>query len=103
MADKQDRVIFHCDCNGFFASVEALDNPALRDMPMAVAGSPESRRGIVLAKNELAKQGGIYTTQTVWQAKKVCPDPPRKVPGSKPAGEPGVRPLYRHGGAGQHR
>lgn len=81
MADKQDRVIFHCDCNGFFASVEALDNPALRDVPMAVAGSPESRRGIVLAKNELAKQCGIYTTQTVWQARKMCPSlvlvPPR--------------------------
>lgn len=81
MPENGDRVIFHCDCNGFFASVEALDNPALRDVPMAVAGSPESRRGVVLAKNELAKKRGIYTTQTVWQAKKVCPDlvlvPPR--------------------------
>lgn len=81
MAEHGDRIIFHCDCNGFFASVETLDNPALRDVPLAVAGSPESRRGIVLAKNELAKTKGIYTTQTVYQAKKLCPElvlvPPR--------------------------
>ncbi len=79
--ETSDRIIFHCDCNGFFASVEILDNPALKDVPLAVAGSPESRRGIVLAKNELAKATGIFTTQTVWQAKKMCPElvlvPPR--------------------------
>lgn len=79
--ESRDRVIFHCDCNAFFASVETLDNPALQDVPLAVAGSPEDRRGIVLAKNELARAKGIYTTQTVWQAKKLCPElvlvPPR--------------------------
>ena len=82
MAEQpKDSVIFHCDCNAFYASVEALDNPALREVPVAVAGSPESRRGIVLAKNEQAKARGIFTTQTVWQAKKLCPElmlvPPR--------------------------
>ena len=70
MAEQpKDSVIFHCDCNAFYASVEALDNPALREVPVAVAGSPESRRGIVLAKNEQAKARGIFTTQTVWQAR----------------------------------
>ena len=68
-----DRVIFHCDCNGFFASVEILDRPELKNVPVAVAGSEEDRSGIVLAKNELAKNHGIFTTQTVWQAKKMCP------------------------------
>ena len=68
-----DRVIFHCDCNGFFASVEILDRPELKNVPVAVAGSEEDRSGIVLAKNELAKKYGIFTTQTVWQAKKMCP------------------------------
>ncbi len=68
-----DRVIFHCDCNGFFASVEILDRPELKNVPVAVAGSEEDRSGIVLAKNELAKKCGIFTTQTVWQAKKMCP------------------------------
>ncbi|MBQ3063514.1 MAG: DNA polymerase IV [Clostridia bacterium] len=68
-----DRVILHCDCNGFFASVEMLSRPELRDVPMAVAGDPESRHGIILAKNELAKAYGVQTAETIWQAKKKCP------------------------------
>ena len=54
-----DRVILHCDLNCFFASVELLRYPALRDVPVAVCGDPESRHGIVLAKNEAAKQLGV--------------------------------------------
>ncbi|MDD5922384.1 MAG: DNA polymerase IV, partial [Eubacteriales bacterium] len=38
-----DRVILHCDMNSFFASVELLDHPELRALPVAVAGSPDSR------------------------------------------------------------
>ena len=67
-------LIFHCDCNNFYASCECLTNPALRDVPMAVAGDPENRVGIVVAKNQLAKQAGVKTTDTVWQARKKCPD-----------------------------
>ena len=36
-----DRIIFHADCNNFFASCEILENPSLRDVPTAVAGDPE--------------------------------------------------------------
>ena len=54
-----DRVILHCDMNGFFASVELLDYPQLRDKPMAVCGNPDNRHGIILAKNEIAKQYGV--------------------------------------------
>ena len=68
-----DRVIFHCDCNGFYASVEELMRPELKTVPMAVAGAPESRHGIILAKNELAKRYGIQTAETIWSAKKKCP------------------------------
>lgn len=68
-----ERVIFHIDCNGFFASVEETLHPSLRQVPMAVCGDPESRRGIILAKNELAKGFGIKTAETIWQAKKKCP------------------------------
>ena len=53
-----DRVIFHCDLNCFFASVELLDKPALREVPVAVCGDPASRHGIILAKNEPAKRRG---------------------------------------------
>ena len=67
------RVIFHCDLNCFFASVELLHKPALCDVPVAVCGDPKSRHGIILAKNEPAKKRGVQTAETVWQAKKKCP------------------------------
>ena len=70
----KNRVILHCDMNGFFASVELLDYPEFRDKPMAVCGDPESRHGIILAKNEIAKRYGIVTAETLWQARKKCPD-----------------------------
>ena len=69
-----DRVILHCDMNGFFASVELLDYPQLKDKPMAVCGSPENRHGIILAKNEIAKKYGVVTAETLWQARKKCPE-----------------------------
>lgn len=69
-----DRVIFHCDLNSFYASVELLDHPELRHLPVAVCGDPASRRGIILAKNEPAKKFGVKTAETIWQAKKKCPD-----------------------------
>mgnify|MGYP000928208145 FL=1 len=69
-----DRVIFHCDLNCFYASVELLSHPELREVPVAVAGDPASRHGIILAKNEPAKQFGVKTAETIWQAKKKCPN-----------------------------
>jgi len=69
-----DRVIFHCDLNCFFASVELLDKPALREVPVAVCGDPTSRHGIILAKNEPAKRRGVQTAETVWQARQKCPN-----------------------------
>ena len=68
-----DRTIFHCDCNGFYASVECLLDPSLKDIPMAVCGNPEHRHGIILAKNELAKGCGVRTAETIYEAKKKCP------------------------------
>ena len=67
------RLILHCDCNSFFASVETVLNPQYKNVPMAVCGSQEARHGIVLAKNELAKKYKINTAETVFSAKKKCP------------------------------
>ena len=69
-----ERVILHCDLNSFYASVELLAYPELRGQPVAVCGDPESRHGIVLAKNEAAKKYGVQTAETIWQARKKCPD-----------------------------
>lgn len=69
-----ERVILHCDCNSFYASVETVLNPSLASVPMAVCGDPKSRHGIILAKNEKAKKFGIKTAETIWQARRKCPD-----------------------------
>lgn len=68
-----ERVILHCDCNSFFASVETVFHPEYANQPMAVCGSSDDRRGIVLAKNELAKAYGVKTAETVFSAKRKCP------------------------------
>ena len=69
-----DRVIFHCDLNAFYASVELLQYPQFRTAPVAVCGDPSARHGIILAKNEAAKAFGVKTAETIWQAKKKCPN-----------------------------
>jgi len=70
----KDKVILHCDLNNFFASVEMRLDPTLRGKPLAVCGDPEERKGIVLAKCEVAKKHGVRTGDTVWMAKQKCPD-----------------------------
>lgn len=68
-----DRVILHSDMNSFYASVESLYHPELREKPIAVVGDAEQRHGIVLTKNQLAKKYGISTGEAIWQAKQKCP------------------------------
>ena len=71
---KNDPIIYHIDCNSFYASVEELLYPEYKKVPMAVCGNPEARRGIILAKNQLAKGYGVKTAETIWQAQHKCPD-----------------------------
>ena len=69
-----DRVILHSDMNSFYASVEIMLNPELRNKPVAVGGSTEERHGIILTKNQIAKKYGIKTGMVNWEAKLLCPD-----------------------------
>ncbi|CDZ24594.1 DNA polymerase IV [[Clostridium] cellulosi] len=69
-----ERVILHCDMNSFYASVECLYHPELRDKPVAVCGDVEQRHGIILTKNQIAKKYGVSTGEAIWQAKKKCPE-----------------------------
>ncbi|HEY8423153.1 MAG TPA: DNA polymerase IV [Clostridia bacterium] len=69
-----DRVILHSDLNNFYASIECLYNPELKNKPVAVCGDPELRHGIVLAKNYIAKLYGVKTGDVIWEAKLKCPD-----------------------------
>ena len=68
-----ERIIVHSDLNNFYASVERILNPGLAGKPVAVCGSKEERKGIVLAKSEEAKKFGVKTGDTIWLAEKKCP------------------------------
>ncbi len=69
-----ERIILHSDLNCFYASVEMMLNPSLRDKAVAVCGSTEDRHGIVLAKSEKAKKAGVKTGMVNWEAQRQCPD-----------------------------
>lgn len=68
------RNILHCNMNNFYASVECMLNPALKEYPVAVCGSVEERHGIVFAKNYKAKAFDVKTGDTLWQAQQKCRD-----------------------------
>ena len=68
------RSILHADMNNFYASVECLYRPEIRNRPVAVAGDPLNRHGIILAKNGIAKKLGVTTGEAIWQARIKAPD-----------------------------
>ncbi len=70
----KERCILHCDLNNFYASVECILNPSLKGYCVAVCGDKDVRHGIILAKSNEAKALGVKTAETVWQARKKCPD-----------------------------
>lgn len=69
-----ERSILHVDANCFYAAVEMQRRPELRGKPVAVCGDPEARHGIVLTASYPAKNMGVKTGQTIWQAKAICPE-----------------------------
>lgn len=64
----------HCDLNNFYASVEQKLHPEYDGLPLAVCGDPKKRHGIVLAKNQLAKQAGVQTGEAIWLSRQKCPN-----------------------------
>ncbi len=69
-----ERVILHSDINACYVSIELLDRPELRGLPVAVGGSVEARHGIILAKSQEAKRCGVKTGMALWQARQLCPE-----------------------------
>lgn len=67
------KVIFHIDMNSFYASVEMTYNPKLKGKPVAIAGNPEERKGIIVTSSYEARAKGVKTTMPLWEAKKLCP------------------------------
>ena len=71
---KRARIIFHVDMNSFYASVEMAHNPKLKGKPLAVAGNPEERKGIIVTSSYEARAKGVKTAMPLWEAKKLCPE-----------------------------
>jgi DNA polymerase-4 len=67
-----NRKIIHIDMDAFFASVEQMDNPALRGKPIAVGGA--ENRGVVAAASYEARKFGVRSAISGVLAKKNCPD-----------------------------
>ena len=73
------RVLLHADLDAFYASVEQLDNPALRGRPVVVGGPAESR-GVVAAASYEARAFGIRSAQPMRVALLRCPEAVRVSP-----------------------
>lgn len=76
----EKKVIFHIDINNAFLSWTAVKllnegyGTDIRTIPSVIGGDEEKRHGIVLAKSPVAKKKGIKTAETIYSARKKCPD-----------------------------
>ena len=74
-----ERQILHVDVNNAFLSWTAVEmlkkgeNIDIRTIPSVIGGDESRRAGIVLAKSMKAKECGIFTGETLYQARQKCP------------------------------
>lgn len=75
-----ERIIMHIDVNNAFLSwtaIELLENgyhTDIREIEAIIGGDESRRAGIVLAKSMPAKKKGVVTAETIYSAKKKCPN-----------------------------
>ena len=76
----EKRIIFHIDVNNAFLSWTAVhklksgEKLEIRNIPSVIGGDEKTRHGIVLAKSPVAKKFGIKTAETLYSARKKCPN-----------------------------
>jgi DNA polymerase IV (archaeal DinB-like DNA polymerase) len=83
MSQEGWRAIFHVDLNAFYVSVEVLDNPSLKGLPVAVGADPDGgkARGVVMTASYEARKLGLKSGMPISTAYRLAPDavylPPR--------------------------
>jgi len=67
-----NKVFFHVDLDAFYASVEILDNPELKNKPVIIGGN--GKRGVASTCNYIARKYGIHSAMPMQRALKLCPN-----------------------------
>jgi len=65
-------ILAHLDLDAFFAAVEELEDPSLREKPLVVGGDPHGR-GVVSTANYAARSYGIHSAMSAAEALRRCP------------------------------
>ena len=65
-------ILAHLDLDAFFAAVEELEDPTLREKPLVVGGDPHGR-GVVATANYAARRFGIFSAMSCAEALRRCP------------------------------
>jgi DNA polymerase IV len=65
-------IVAHLDLDAFFAAVEELEDPSLREQPLVVGGDPHGR-GVVSTANYVARRFGIHSAMSSAEALRRCP------------------------------
>jgi DNA polymerase-4 len=66
-------IVAHLDLDAFFAAVEELEDPGLREVPLVVGGDPDGR-GVVATANYVARRFGIRSAMSCAEARRRCPE-----------------------------
>lgn len=75
-----EKIIMHIDVNNAFLSWTAVDllekgyHTDIRTIEAIIGGDETKRSGIVLAKSPPAKKKGVVTAETIYSAKRKCPN-----------------------------
>ena len=68
-------IIFHCDLDCFYASVEMRDNPKYKGKPVIIGADPKGGkgRGVISTCSYEARMFGLHSAMPISQAYNLCP------------------------------